>query len=62
MFEDSMKNIRASKAMGMKTVLLHEGQVNTSLPDDVATVEDPAIDAVLANIGEVAVDVAPPRV
>ena len=52
-FEDSMKNIRACKALGMHTVLIHEAAGGeAALLGDVPASEDPAVDAVLRNIGD----------
>ena len=53
MFEDSMKNAKAAKALGLKTVLLLE-QPGTA-PDkaaDKADANDEAIDVVLGTITE----------
>eukprot|EP00414_Alexandrium_minutum_P002437 CAMPEP_0113822370 /NCGR_PEP_ID=MMETSP0328-20130328/2207_1 /TAXON_ID=39455 /ORGANISM="Alexandrium minutum" /LENGTH=262 /DNA_ID=CAMNT_0000790307 /DNA_START=25 /DNA_END=810 /DNA_ORIENTATION=+ /assembly_acc=CAM_ASM_000350 len=57
MFEDSMKNIRACKALGMHTVLIDEAAGarpggEAGLLDDLPSPDDPAVDAVLRNVGE----------
>mmetsp|Transcript_21006 Transcript_21006/g.43819 ORF Transcript_21006/g.43819 Transcript_21006/m.43819 type:complete len:255 (-) Transcript_21006:19-783(-) len=51
MFEDSMKNVRASKEVGMKTVLI---MADSSLHDvgDVPVADDPNVDVVMSGIGE----------
>eukprot|EP00927_Polykrikos_kofoidii_P049283 TRINITY_DN43361_c0_g1_i1.p1 TRINITY_DN43361_c0_g1~~TRINITY_DN43361_c0_g1_i1.p1 ORF type:complete len:331 (-),score=57.68 TRINITY_DN43361_c0_g1_i1:117-986(-) len=64
MFEDSMKNIRACKALGMRTVLIDEGaETRTEQPaladseawmaGDVPMPQDPSVDVVLRNIREI---------
>ena len=59
MFEDSMKNVRAAKAMGMATVLLTgmaaaTGQgVDATKKADQPDAEDPAVDVTLAVVGEI---------
>merc|ERR1712046_135829 len=60
MFEDSMKNIRACKAIGLHTVLIDEaaGQSaidgsEAALLSDAAQSDDPSVDAVLQNINEI---------
>eukprot|EP00814_Leptocylindrus_danicus_P008165 CAMPEP_0116033864 /NCGR_PEP_ID=MMETSP0321-20121206/19252_1 /TAXON_ID=163516 /ORGANISM="Leptocylindrus danicus var. danicus, Strain B650" /LENGTH=241 /DNA_ID=CAMNT_0003510039 /DNA_START=176 /DNA_END=901 /DNA_ORIENTATION=- len=52
MVEDSMKNIRASKELGMKTVLITGTDVNAHHAIDRPTVNDPAIDVVCKDAGE----------
>eukprot|EP00816_Leptocylindrus_hargravesii_P012520 CAMPEP_0196814130 /NCGR_PEP_ID=MMETSP1362-20130617/41468_1 /TAXON_ID=163516 /ORGANISM="Leptocylindrus danicus, Strain CCMP1856" /LENGTH=252 /DNA_ID=CAMNT_0042190645 /DNA_START=46 /DNA_END=804 /DNA_ORIENTATION=- len=52
MVEDSMKNIRASKELGMKTVLITGTDVNAHHAIDRPTVSDPAIDVVCKDAGE----------
>ena len=53
MVEDSMKNVRAAKALGMKTILItgsrEEGRI---LPGDAPTADDPAVDVAFATIEE----------
>ena len=53
MVEDSMKNIRGAKALGMKTLLItgraEEGRI---LPEDMPQASDPAVDASIATIEE----------
>jgi putative hydrolase of the HAD superfamily len=53
MVEDSMKNIRQAKAVGMKTVLItgreESGRI---LPEDKPEVSDPAVDCSMATIEE----------
>ncbi|KAL3909300.1 MAG: hypothetical protein SGARI_002671 [Bacillariaceae sp.] len=53
MVEDSMKNVRRAKALGMKTVLItghdEEGRI---LPEDKPEVNDPAVDCSMATIEE----------
>ena len=53
MVEDSMKNIRQAKAIGMKTVLI-TGQEESGriLPEDKPEVSDPAVDCSMATIEE----------
>lgn len=58
MFEDSMKNIRAAKAMGMATVLLTgniggDEEVDATKKKDRPDASDPAVDVVLAMVGEI---------
>lgn len=51
MFEDSMKNVRAAKGIGMKTVLV---MVDPSLHDvgDVPSADDPNVDVVMSSISQ----------
>eukprot|EP00537_Pseudo-nitzschia_pungens_P006011 CAMPEP_0172362366 /NCGR_PEP_ID=MMETSP1060-20121228/5987_1 /TAXON_ID=37318 /ORGANISM="Pseudo-nitzschia pungens, Strain cf. cingulata" /LENGTH=357 /DNA_ID=CAMNT_0013084859 /DNA_START=69 /DNA_END=1142 /DNA_ORIENTATION=+ len=53
MVEDSMKNVRAAKALGMKTVLItgsrEEGRI---LPGDAPEADDPAVDLAVATVEE----------
>lgn len=53
MVEDSMKNVRAAKALGMKTILItgskEEGRI---LPGDAPTEDDPAVDVAFATVEE----------
>jgi len=61
MVEDSMKNVRACKALGMRTVLVDERLGTTTLDDatggseatllgDVAKVDDPAVDVAVPSV------------
>lgn len=55
MFEDSMKNIRACKALGIHTVLVDEGGLagpsgEAELLQDTPRPEDPAVDVVLRDL------------
>jgi len=57
MFEDSMKNIKACKAMGMHTVLISERAGGSSggeavLLDDLPSPDDPAVDVVVRRISQ----------
>lgn len=57
MFEDSMKNVRACRELGMRTVLIDETMGEGSggearLLGDVAQREDPAVDVALEHIGQ----------
>jgi len=58
MVEDSMKNIRACKSMGMRTVLVkgrgghHQTQSEATKPGDAPDAADPAVDAVVAEVAE----------
>ena len=58
MFEDSMKNVRACKALGIRTVLIDEtcGAAapggEAALLGDVANAADPAVDVVLQDISQ----------
>ncbi|CAJ1894854.1 unnamed protein product [Cylindrotheca closterium] len=53
MVEDSMKNIRGAKALGMKTVLIRGSSENGRiLKDDKPNSEDPAVDCSMASIEE----------
>ncbi|CAK9096762.1 unnamed protein product [Durusdinium trenchii] len=53
MFEDSMKNIRACKALGIHTVLVHEAEGGeAALLHDTPIRDDPAVDAVLKDLSE----------
>jgi len=53
MVEDSMKNVRAAKALGMKTILItgskEEGRI---LPGDAPSADDPAVDVAFATVEE----------
>ena len=53
MVEDSMKNVRAAKALGMKTILItgskEEGRI---LPGDAPAADDPSVDVAFATIEE----------
>lgn len=53
MVEDSMKNVRAAKALGMKTILItgsvEEGRI---LPEDAPSAEDPSVDVAFATVEE----------
>lgn len=55
MVEDSMKNVRAAKALGMKTILItgskEEGRI---LPGDAPSADDPAVDVAFATVEEMA--------
>ena len=58
MFEDSMKNIRACKALGMGTVLVDEAAGagtggEAGLLGDVPVSGDPAVDATVRHIGQI---------
>lgn len=55
MFEDSIKNCRAAKAMGMGTVLIDEGLAGGEalLLEDTADASDPAVDCVMSHISEI---------
>ena len=56
MFEDSMKNVRACKALGMRTVFIDEGCAGgeAGLLGDARTGEDAAaIDATVARIADI---------
>ena len=55
MFEDSMKNVRAAKALGMGTVLLlaKEGAHDTNNEWDKGLRDDPCVDVVLGRAGEI---------
>ena len=59
MFEDSMKNVRACRALGVRTVLVDESRDagagaapggEAALLGDVADADDPAVDRVLARV------------
>jgi putative hydrolase of the HAD superfamily len=54
MIEDSMKNVRAAKALGMKTILItgikEEGRI---LPCDAPVEDDPDVDVSMATIEEI---------
>ncbi len=53
MVEDSMKNIRQAKALGMKTVLITgRDESGRILPQDKPEVTDPAVDCSMATIDE----------
>jgi len=57
MFEDSMKNIKACKAMGMHTVLVSERAGGSTggeaaLLDDLPSPDDPAVDVVVRRISQ----------
>ena len=53
MVEDSMKNIRAAKALGMKTVLITgKTEVGRILPEDAPEVTDSAVDISMETIEE----------
>jgi len=57
MFEDSMKNIKACKAMGMHTVLVSEraggaAGGEAALLDDLPSPDDPAVDVVVRRISQ----------
>jgi len=62
MFEDSMKNIRACKALGMRTVLLvgndpagaEAKEAYASKGGDAPNISDPAVDVVLSTCGTMA--------
>jgi len=58
MFEDSMKNIKACKAMGMHTVLIDETAGGSSggeaaLLNDLPTPDDPAVDVVMRSVNQI---------
>ncbi|CAJ1420814.1 unnamed protein product [Effrenium voratum] len=58
MFEDSMKNIRACKALGMHTVLVHEANGISSggeaaLLHDLPQLDDPSVDVAIKDMSEV---------
>jgi len=57
MFEDSMKNIRACKKLGMGTVLIQEKLDSdggeAKLLSDTPDADDPSVDMVLQNIGQI---------
>ena len=61
MFEDSMKNIRAVKALGMRTVLITgSAAAATDMQDALATkagdaprATDPAVDVALESCGQI---------
>lgn len=53
MVEDSMKNIRAAKALGMKTVLITgKSESGRILPEDKPETTDPAVDCSMETIEE----------
>ena len=53
MVEDSMKNIRSAKALGMKTVLITgKSESGRALPEDAPEVTDPAVDCSMETIEE----------
>lgn len=53
MVEDSMKNIRSAKGLGMKTVLISgSSETGRILADDKPNGEDPAVDCSMATIEE----------
>ena len=54
MFEDSMKNIRACKELGIHTVLVYEGDTGgeAALLGDTPLCDDPAVDAVIKDMSE----------
>ena len=60
MIEDSMKNVRAAKALGMRTVLItgkgggSEGGADNTLGkgDDLPQADDPAVDVAVRSTGE----------
>jgi putative hydrolase of the HAD superfamily len=59
MIEDSMKNIRSAKALGMSTVLVTGGQksahsaaAEATKPGDAPMKDDPAVDVAMATIEE----------
>jgi putative hydrolase of the HAD superfamily len=55
MIEDSMKNIRRAKELGMKTVLITgRSESGRILPEDAPEVTDPAVDCSIATIEELA--------
>jgi putative hydrolase of the HAD superfamily len=55
MIEDSMKNIRKAKELGMKTVLITgRSESGRILPEDAPEVTDPAVDCSIATIEELA--------
>jgi putative hydrolase of the HAD superfamily len=55
MFEDSMKNVRACAALGIRTVLIDEGRGGgeAALLGDTPCALDPAVDVVVRSIEEV---------
>mmetsp|Transcript_42441 Transcript_42441/g.46086 ORF Transcript_42441/g.46086 Transcript_42441/m.46086 type:complete len:83 (-) Transcript_42441:151-399(-) len=65
MVEDSMKNIRAAKALGMKTILItgkritigdekdEEGIGESIVPCDSPVEDDPAVDVCMETIEEI---------
>mmetsp|Transcript_48499 Transcript_48499/g.80369 ORF Transcript_48499/g.80369 Transcript_48499/m.80369 type:complete len:289 (+) Transcript_48499:48-914(+) len=58
MFEDSMKNIRACKALGLHTVLINEqlgeqAGSEATLLGDVPLPDDPAVDCAMQRIGQI---------
>ena len=53
MVEDSMKNIRAAKALGMKTILITgSSEDGRDLPGDAPSTDDPAVDIAFQTIEE----------
>lgn len=59
MIEDSMKNVRAAKALGMRTVLVtgkdaasQDGPETLGKGDDLPQADDPAVDIVVRSVGE----------
>ena len=57
MIEDSMKNIRAAKQIGMRTVLVrglghNQAASEATKPGDAPEADDPAVDAVIAEAAE----------
>jgi len=55
MVEDSMKNVRAAKALGMKTILITGSKEEKRiLPEDAPLEEDPAVDVAFATVEEMA--------
>tara|TARA_B100000524_G_scaffold254690_1_gene137764 strand:+ start:2401 stop:2865 length:465 start_codon:yes stop_codon:yes gene_type:complete len=59
MIEDSMKNVRAAKELGMRTVLitgkgdhLTDGGQNLGKGDDLPQADDPAVDVAIRTVGE----------
>lgn len=54
MVEDSMKNIRAAKKLGMKTILIRgKSESGRILPDDRPEANDPAVDCSMETIEEI---------
>jgi putative hydrolase of the HAD superfamily len=53
MIENSMKNVRAAKQVGMRTVLVRESAPDSQRHGDVPQPEDAAVDAVIGGVGEV---------
>jgi len=57
MFEDSMKNIRACKALGMQTVLVDETSGiaggEAALLADIPSPDDPAVDLVIQSVSQI---------